>query len=447
MSDVARSVVVYTTMGEAGDKAKKAKDAESRLNDIMQARFMAMFDDDDDDHKASSSKKAKKKSLKGGKAIEAAAAAAAKEEAAAAEEARRKGKKNDNKKKRRRSDDDDADDDGEVDDDADATVDEIFGSVAAKKKKKNAKKGSLTFSSPSEAAAAVTTTKMKSGTGRAATSTTSASAVVVPTVVFGGDRPMLAASRHQAAASGNAVGVGRAKKLFMSDKVGLVHEVAKNAGSAAADSSTMTTKTTMTTADGEPMGEVTGLTGASLNDMRREVQRFGAQGLDKWDKKALEQRRRVELGAKADKGPRIPANIGIGLWRKNEEREERKRVEEFEMGGRLMKKKRGLRKADTLEGKTKTAAEREKERGLAWGSGNFKGGVLTLRKKDMVKEDKRLNTKITLGGGKLAGREFVKGGGGGGGGNKKKKGGGGGGGGGGKGGGRKQSKGGGKKKR
>lgn len=47
------------------------------------------------------------------------------------------------------------------------------------------------------------------------------------------------------------------------------------------------------------MGEVTGLTGASLNDMRREVQRFGAQGLGKWDKKAIEQRRRVELGAKA----------------------------------------------------------------------------------------------------------------------------------------------------
>jgi len=43
-----------------------------------------------------------------------------------------------------------------------------------------------------------------------------------------GDRPMLAASRSQAAASGNAVGVGRAKKLFMSDRVGLIHEVANN---------------------------------------------------------------------------------------------------------------------------------------------------------------------------------------------------------------------------
>lgn len=67
------------------------------------------------------------------------------------------------------------------------------------------------------------------------------------------------------------------------------------------------------TSDGEAMGEVTGLTGASLNDMRQEVERFGAQGLGKWDKKALEQKRRVELGAKAEKGPRIPANIGIGL--------------------------------------------------------------------------------------------------------------------------------------
>jgi len=32
---------------------------------------------------------------------------------------------------------------------------------------------------------------------------------------------------------------------------------------------------------------VTGLTGASLNDMRAEVQRFGAQGLGKWDKAGL----------------------------------------------------------------------------------------------------------------------------------------------------------------
>jgi hypothetical protein len=40
------------------------------------------------------------------------------------------------------------------------------------------------------------------------------------------------------------------------------------------------------TADGELMGEVTGLTGASLNDMRSQVERLGAAGLNKWDKKA-----------------------------------------------------------------------------------------------------------------------------------------------------------------
>ena len=95
------------------------------------------------------------------------------------------------------------------------------------------------------------------------------------------------------------------------------------------------------------MGEVVGLTGASLNDMRKQVENFSARGLDKWSKKALEQRWRAWSSAPNQRRASIPATVGVGLWKKNEAREEKKRIEEFEMGGRLMKKKRGLRKADT----------------------------------------------------------------------------------------------------
>ena len=195
-----------------------------------------------------------------------------------------------------------------------------------------------------------------------------------------------------------------AKRLFMSDKVSKVHEVAAPVDPELADKRGASGASTRT-ADGQPMGEVVGLTGASLNDMRKQVENFSARGLDKWSKKALEQRRRVELGAKAEKGIRIPATIGVGLWKKNEEREEKKRIEEFEMGGRLMKKKRGLRKADTLEGKP------ERERGLAWGSGNFKGGILTLRKSDVAASDSKaqLASRVYLSGTKLSGSDRPKG--------------------------------------
>ena len=68
-----------------------------------------------------------------------------------------------------------------------------------------------------------------------------------------------------------------------------------------------------------------------------------------------------------------------------------------------------MRKADTVEAKRKATGDR----GLAWGAGNFKGGILTLSKKDVQKETTHLNTKITLGGDRLAGggtRKKVKGG-------------------------------------
>ena len=208
----------------------------------------------------------------------------------------------------------------------------------------------------------------------------------VRVVTFTGDRPNAAASKGVATASGNHLGVSRARKLFMNDRVDKVHEVAVNERARPKERFSGAYA-----ADGSELGVVEGLTGKSLNDMRREVQLEAAKGLNKWDRKALEAKRLQQLGAKAEKGIRIPATIGVGMWRANEKREEQKRLEQFEAGGRLEKKKRGLRKADTVEAKRKATGDR----GLAWGAGNFKGGILTLSKKDVQKDTAHLNTKIT----------------------------------------------------
>lgn len=338
---------------DAAAAAKKA--AEAKLAAMMEAKFLDMFGGDDDGDAGGASGKKKKKAPKGGRAVQAAAARAKlEEEERAGKEAEADAKKG---KKRRARDDSDSED------------------------------GLPSFSGrhhlrPSAAAAASTSQPSQSSPNG------------VRVVTFTGDRPNAAASKNVATASGNHLGVSRARKLFMNTRVDKVHEVAVNerAGPKERFSGAYA-------ADGSELGVVEGLTGKSLNDMRREVQLEAAKGLNKWDRKALEAKRLQQLGAKAEKGIRIPATIGVGMWRANEKREEQKRLEQFEAGGRLEKKKRGLRKADTVEAKRKASGDR----GLAWGAGNFKGGILTLSKKDVQKDTTHLNTKITLGGDRLAG--------------------------------------------
>ena len=161
-----------------GPKAKAASGAAAAAAAAALAKFgekfMSLFDDE-----------APKKKKMGGKAVAVAVAAAA-----AAAEA--EGGKPVKKQKRKRADADD------------------FGAAAAGAGSKGA------------------ADMPGNGKGTKVSVSAAAAVVPVPTVVFSGDRPMLAASRSQAAASGNAVGVGRAKKLFMSDRVGLIHEVANN---------------------------------------------------------------------------------------------------------------------------------------------------------------------------------------------------------------------------
>ena len=220
-------------------------------------------------------------------------------------------------------------------------------------------------------------------------------------VVFSGDRPNLAASRAGALSEDVK---RRAKRLFMSDSIARVHEVAKPKADPSVPADKHGAAGGVVAGD-EPAGEVAGLTGASLNDMRKQVQAFGATGLDKWSRKSLEQKTRVALGAKAEKGVRTPPTVGVGMWKKNEAREEARRIEIFDAGGKLAKKKRGLRKADLAE-----HAE-SRDRGLAWGSGNFRGGVLTVSKKDLAREKNAGPGAAYLAGTKLSGADGKRAGG------------------------------------
>ena len=229
---------------DADAAAKKA--AEAKLAAMMEAKFLDMFGGDDDGDAGGASVKKKKKAPKGGRAVQAAAARAKlEEEERAGKEAEADAKK---RKKRRARDDSDSED------------------------------GLPSFSGrhhrPSAAAAASTSQPSQSSPNG------------VRVVTFTGDRPNAAASKNVATASGNHLGVSRARKLFMNDRVDKVHEVAVNerAGPKERFSGAYA-------ADGSELGVVEGLTGKSLNDMRREVQLEAAKGLNKWDRKALEAKR------------------------------------------------------------------------------------------------------------------------------------------------------------
>ena len=131
-----------------------------------------------------------------------------------------------------------------------------------------------------------------------------------------------------------------------------------------------------------------------MKHMRREVRDFGIKGLNKWDRKELENEKLKELGMKPSKGIRIPATIGVGLWKKNEQRNEEKRLDLFLLGHKLEKKER--RKMTNSEKEEKR--EKESDRGLAWGSSWFKNGILKLKKGDVKKNKVNVDTKVRLSG-------------------------------------------------
>ena len=195
-----------------------------------------------------------------------------------------------------------------------------------------------------------------------------------------------------ATASGNHLGVSRARKLFMNDRVDKVHEVAVNERARPKE------RSAGDAADGSELGVVEGLTGKSLNDMRREVQLEAAKGLNKWDRKALEAKRLQSLGAKAEKGIRTRHHRRRHVAREREAREQ-KRLEQFEAGGRLEKKKRGCAR--------RTRWRRRERRP---GTGVWRGEPVTTRadvtlSKKGAEGDHAPQHEDHLGGDRLAGGE------------------------------------------
>jgi len=182
----------------------------------------------------------------------------------------------------------------------------------------------------------------------------------------------------------------RARKMFMSAKAGKVFEDdVERVGRGKED---------------EEEDEARTARFGGLNALKEEVQAFGIRGLGKWDRQALENKRLVELGMKPKKSPRVPPTIGIGLARANEKRIEATRQEAFAAGYKLEKKAK------------KATSKEDRDRGVAWGASTFKNGVVRVSKREMVNQDRLVDTKALLSGGPRRG-----GGGGGGGGGKKKK--------------------------
>lgn len=233
------------------------------------------------------------------------------------------------------------------------------------------------------------------------------SSVDTKTVVFDGRRTLTLAEARRAAtereqttttttaANSNPnrrmIDTKRARKMFMSAKAGKVFEEdVERVGRGKEDEPDE---------DEARMARFGG-----LNALKEEVQAFGIRGLGKWDRQALENKRLVELGMKPKKAPRMPPTIGIGLARANEKRIEATRQEAFAAGYKLEKKVK------------KAASKEDRDRGVAWGASTFKNGVVRVSKREMVNQDRLVDTKALLSGGPRRG-----GGGGGGGGGKKKK--------------------------
>jgi len=222
------------------------------------------------------------------------------------------------------------------------------------------------------------------------------------TVVFDGRRTVtLAEARRTAIRNGQTtttttidtnrrmIDTKRARKMFMSAKAGKVFEDdVERVGRGKEDE--------------EEEDEARAARFGGLNALKEEVQAFGIRGLGKWDRQALENKRLVELGMKPKKSPRVPPTIGIGLARANEKRIEATRQEAFAAGYKLEKKAK------------KATSKEDRDRGVAWGASTFKNGVVRVSKREMVNQDRLVDTKALLSGGPR------RGGGGGGGGKKKK---------------------------
>ncbi|GAB4822350.1 hypothetical protein N2152v2_009396 [Parachlorella kessleri] len=153
------------------------------------------------------------------------------------------------------------------------------------------------------------------------------------------------------------------RKAFMSSKAAKVHSKgAAGAGSGSARH------------DG-PVGaaadEVDAMSREEFLKLRREVELYGAAALDKRSKKRFEAAMLTQLGGRAQKSPRIPAKIGLGMAKKAAQRDARALEEAIDAG---MVKRKGL-------GRKKREEKRQSlDRGLMEDKGAFKGGIMKVRR-------------------------------------------------------------------
>lgn len=124
--------------------------------------------------------------------------------------------------------------------------------------------------------------------------------------------------------------------------------------------------------------------------------------MTKKEKKELEIRKLVEMGANVPKPPKVPFNILMGMRRKQKERDEKLAREAKD--GALLKQamaKRSLPGMATMSHRrlTKTTKEKkkERERHLRPKVGKFKDGMLVLSKRE-IREVSRQKRPTASGG-------------------------------------------------
>lgn len=147
---------------------------------------------------------------------------------------------------------------------------------------------------------------------------------------------------------------GKAKRLFMSGKASQVHTTTKPAehGKIAAKAD-------------DPRG--------NFADLLREVETLGATGLDKAAKKKIDAERLKSLNARPEARQAMSARMGLGMARKQAERDKKELQQAIDTGmvqsKGLGKKKRRLKDQ-----------ERRSNLGLVEDGGAFRKGVLDLNK-------------------------------------------------------------------
>lgn len=105
--------------------------------------------------------------------------------------------------------------------------------------------------------------------------------------------------------------------------------------------------------------------------MKRDVELLGASALDKRSAKAYKAAMLAKLGAAADKRPRIPAKMGLGMAKKAKQREA-VALQEAIAAGMVKAKGRGK--------KQRAEKAKQRDKGLMEAGPGFKNGVLRLPK-------------------------------------------------------------------